>query len=70
MRSLDVGELLVCEQTQHWGKTLVEGEIAVFFFFEKKKINDPDSNVTFSLETKLSHDGPRRSRSKVISASQ
>ena len=40
--------------------------MAEFFL---KKINDPDSDVTFFPETNLSHDGPRRSRSKVISVS-
>ena len=33
--SLVVGELLVCEQTLHWGKTLVEGEMAELFFKKK-----------------------------------
>ena len=33
-------------------------------FLTKK--NDPDMDVTFFPETNLSHDGPRRSRSKVI----
>ena len=38
MESLDVGELLVCEQTLHRRKTLVEGEMADFFFKRKRKL--------------------------------
>ena len=45
-----------------------ENDWETLFEREKAAKNDPDSDATF-LEN-LSHDGPHRSRSKVISASQ
>ena len=68
-RSSHEEERLLMKRSIEWQwantwETLCEREKA------KTNFDDQDSDVTFSLETNLSHDGPRRSRSRVISAPQ